>query len=693
MYLETGAITRAAALMEKHAQRMFVRGRIQTLEVWAKRINGTEALAPDLNLYLATAYADKGYLDAAEESLSRAFEMLEAGKPSKTRWVHALNVQGLIALQRGRYDEVLKSVDEAERLLTSRSSRVRRATCLRLKARAIYETGGDLEEAERLAVEAVELLETTDDRYTLSAILFDLSLYQNALGKHLDKQGTVLRTHEILKEIGAPLPLAISYNNLAFSAYLEGRYDQSFQLYSEGLKFAHQAASPVFQAMILYGQADLFSDLGLHFQSAELYAQGLRLVTPLDHLDLMRYGYIQTSVLHRRCGTSDLPLGWLKRAKSLDCHGDRPSLAVEIQIAAAKIESSPKEAHETLINMLHQPKGDLHAHERTLLLYFLARLSLLEEDQDQAITYLEQALDWAGGHGAEQYMAGELMYDVAFREVANQNLSDHPVMAVIQQRLELMRTVARRYQEPPQEEGAPAGLKLTALGASEIRYKEGRTTGIEPLPKQLIFYLADRRQVERDELLEAFWFDVPVDRQVASLYTAMHNIRRILPEEIIQIDGSVYRLNPGFVIEYDVADFERAVLVAEGMPLGDPRRLFALTEAIHSYTGSFLPEFMTKWVLERRRELEGAYLDMLTLHADEGITRGHPLRSLESLRQALKLAPLRDDLNLRYLQLLGQLKRRSEAVGHYQKYVQLLADELGLDPPDSVRDAYSQLIK
>jgi DNA-binding SARP family transcriptional activator len=199
--------------------------------------------------------------------------------------------------------------------------------------------------------------------------------------------------------------------------------------------------------------------------------------------------------------------------------------------------------------------------------------------------------------------------------------------------------------------------------------------------------------VERDELLEAFWFDVPVDRQVASLYTAMHNIRRILPEEIIHIDGSVYRLNPGFVIEYDVADFERAVLVAEGMPLGDPRRLFALTEAIHSYTGSFLPEFMTKWVLERRRELEERYLDMLTLHADESITRGHPLRSLESLRQALKLAPLRDDLNLQYLQLLGQLERRSEAVGHYQKYVQLLADELGLDPPDSVRDAYSQLIK
>jgi DNA-binding SARP family transcriptional activator len=102
---------------------------------------------------------------------------------------------------------------------------------------------------------------------------------------------------------------------------------------------------------------------------------------------------------------------------------------------------------------------------------------------------------------------------------------------------------------------------------------------------------------------------------------------------------------------------------------------------------------MTNWVLERRRELERRYLDMLTMHAGEALTRGHPLRSLESLRLALKLAPLRDDLNIQYLQILGQLERRSEAVGHYQKYVRLLADELGLDPPPAVREAYSRLIR
>ena len=63
-----------------------------------------------------------------------------------------------------------------------------------------------------------------------------------------------------------------------------------------------------------------------------------------------------------------------------------------------------------------------------------------------------------------------------------------------------------------------------------------------------------------------------------------------------------------------------------------------------------------------------------------------------SIRQALDIEPLRDDLNLRYLELLKLLDRRSEAIGHYQRYVRLLADELGLDPPDPLRELYTRLI-
>jgi len=157
-------------------------------------------------------------------------------------------------------------------------------------------------------------------------------------------------------------------------------------------------------------------------------------------------------------------------------------------------------------------------------------------------------------------------------------------------------------------------------------------------------------------------------------------------------EGSVYSLNPELSIEYDVDQFERMASIVDGLPPGDPRRMFALTEAISSYGGPFLHEISSEWVVERRRELELYYLDLLTLHANEALVRDQPTRALRTLRQALDIDPYRDDTNLHFLEALGRLGRRSEAIDHYQRYVRLLADELSLDPPEEIRDLYTRLI-
>nr|NIS80001.1 hypothetical protein [Anaerolineales bacterium] len=181
-------------------------------------------------------------------------------------------------------------------------------------------------------------------------------------------------------------------------------------------------------------------------------------------------------------------------------------------------------------------------------------------------------------------------------------------------------------------------------------------------------------------------------RQVANLHTAVYSLRRALGRDVILHEGTTYALNTEILIEYDVARFERSASIAEGLPPGDPRRMFALTEAINSYSGSFLPEFMSDWVLERRRALEIHYLDLLAQHAEEALIRDQPIRAVNTLRQALQIDPYRDDTNMRFLEALGRLGRRSEIVAHYQKYVRLLSTELGLDPPKPIRELYSKLI-
>jgi ATP/maltotriose-dependent transcriptional regulator MalT/DNA-binding SARP family transcriptional activator len=691
LYFQAGAVRRAAALAEKRAPAMHEMGRIQTLETWAQRLGESEAASPSLLLYLATGHADRGDLEAAEQFLQQALGLLENGRGKRTELARAHQVEAWIAVSRGRYEDALRAVGQAERLISPRGSPLRRATCLRLRERALFGIGRDLEQAEKLALEAVRLLERTDDRYTLSAALVDLSLIQHVLGKTLDVEATRARAHRLLESIGAPLPLAISYNNLAVGAHLEGRYDHALQLFAEGLKYAHRAASPRYEASILYGQADLFSDLGLPFQAAALYDQGLRLAARLENVDLLRYGYMQTSALHRRCGTATLPFEWLERARSLDKVSERP-LAVDVQLAALSIGASPANAERRLLELLRGSQGRNRAAERTLLLYFLTKAALAAGNRGKAQDHWAEALRWAGGHGLEQVLAGELTYDEEIREFARQWLAVQPFPASVLERVESMRAVARSYREKAEVSAEAVLLRLSALGASEIRYQGERVPDLEPLPRQLLFFLIDRKQAERDQLLEAFWPEVPVGRQVSSLYTAMHSLRRVLDRDVIRIDGSVYGINPECEVRYDVDEFERAADLALGMPPGDPRRFFALTEAVNIYVGIYLPEFSSEWVLVRRRMLEGRFLQLLTLHAEEALVRGQPLQAVSSFRQALQIDPLRDDINLHYLELLGLLNRRSEAVGHYQKYVRLLAEELGLDPPEAVRQAYARLI-
>jgi len=361
-------------------------------------------------------------------------------------------------------------------------------------------------------------------------------------------------------------------------------------------------------------------------------------------------------------------------------------------MAALEIGVSTDRAIEQLESLNEDPKIRLDAIQRTHVLFFLAKAHFINDDPEKSHRTLEQLMSWAGGNGTEQIVAAELTADDSFREFCRMHMLGSPVMSIILHRMDTLRGLAQVYQETGEETAVVPRLVFTTLGEFTMSHGSDRLPDLKPLAREVLIYLVDNGRVDRDILLETFWPQYPPGRQVSNLYTAIYSLRRALGKDSVMLDGSVYSIDPDLNVEYDVARFERAVTVAEGLPPGDPRRFFAITEAINSYGGEFLTEFTTEWVVERRRGLGFSFLELLTTHAEEALVRNQPLRALGSLRRALALDPYRDDINLRYLETLGLLERRSEIVAHYQQYVQLLSNELGLDPPESVRVLYSRLI-
>lgn len=690
LYFEAGAFQRAAKLAEREAATMFRRGRIQTLTDWAKKLEVPKVQAPRVFLHLAQAHTDKGDSDSAYRALDKAKEML-LPESDKTLEAEIECQYGLIAFLLEDFEELMRSARRAEKALPKRSSRNTKGLTLRVQALAQAHSKKDYEKAQKFATEAVEALEEADDNYRLAIALVDLSNYQSALGDAINAYATTIRAHKILESIGAPLPLAVSFNNLAFESHLQGRFEDALNLYNQGIKFARQAASLRREANIIFGQADLFNDLGLPLQSAELYGQGLRLATQLDDRRLIRYGCIQTNVLHRRRGSGDLPHQWLKRAMTVgESEIDNPD--IRMNMAALEIGVSTDRAIEELERLNEDQKIRLDAIQRTQVLFFLAKAYFISEDPEKSHRTLEELMSWTGGNGTEQIVAAELVADDSFREFCRIHMLGSPVMSIIIHRIDTLRGLAQVYQETGEEEAVAPRLEFTTLGEFTLSHGADRLPDLKPLAREVLIYLIDNGRVDRDVLLETFWPQYPPGRQVSNLYTAIYSLRRALGKDSVMLDGSVYSIDPDLNVEYDVARFERAVSVAEGLPPGDPRRFFAITEAINSYGGEFLTEFSTEWVVERRRGLEFSFLELLITHAEEALVRNQPLRALGSLRRALALDPYRDDINLQYLETLGLLERRSEIVAHYQQYVHLLSNELGLDPPESVRVLYSRLI-
>ena len=690
LYLDARSPGRAAQLAERNAQRMKRIGQVQTLQSWADRLEAAGAKAPEVLLYLADAHYDKGEAEAASAALQRADRMIGPKSKVHTR-AQAEITRALIALHQEDYAQILKSVKKVKRLHASKPDRLQSARCLRLQGWAHARADRDYVAAEECAKQAVDLLTQLDDRYSLADALLDLGVFQYLLGKTMEGNATNQRALDILKEHGAPTMLALAHNNHAVDLHAVGRYLDAMDHFQEGLKFARRAANRNHEARILLGQADLFNDLDLALQAAELYGQALTLATQLDNISLIRYGCIQTSVLHRRRGGASLAHEWLKRAMVVG-ESDQPPIPAVIQLAALECRAAPENAVATLQRLIEREDGTLEASERVLAQFFLAQAALRSGDSSKASEALEQAMTAAGASGEEQMLAAELAHAPELREFAAASLGRNPIYSVVLSRIDTMRALAQQYQTVEEEETASSQIDIAALGTAQIRINGRELTELKPLTRELLIYLVDHQRVSRDQLVEAFWPHHPPGRQTSNLHTAVYSIRRSIGKDSVVLDGTVYTLVPDLRIDFDVARFEHAAGLAESLPRGDPRRMFAMTEAVSSYRGSFLPEFSSEWVVDRRRTLEMRYIDLLADHSEEAVVRNQLVKAASSLREILRLEPFRDGANSMYMEVLGQLGRRGEIVTHYQQYVRQLAEELGLDPPEELRELYSRLI-
>lgn len=217
--------------------------------------------------------------------------------------------------------------------------------------------------------------------------------------------------------------------------------------------------------------------------------------------------------------------------------------------------------------------------------------------------------------------------------------------------------VLESYQRP-QIEVYAFGNGRTFVNGSEITQWEGM------LPRMLFYYLIDHPLITRDQIFADFWPRINTKDATDIFHVTKHKVTEVLsrpiggrPLDLTQYTQGFYILGDAYVRHYDVADFEAAVDRAE-KTANQAIREMEIRAALALYRGPFLEGATAPWVIERREQLTRRHAEAQIVMGRIFASRKQPAEAAALFEEALKVLPLREDVQRSLIHCyieLGQL--------------------------------------
>lgn len=346
--------------------------------------------------------------------------------------------------------------------------------------------------------------------------------------------------------------------------------------------------------------------------------------------------------------------------------------------------------------------------------YTSARLGLAHLEQEKAdIVFLDIGMPEMNGLEAGEYIAGldrstRIVYITAYSEYAIEafelNAADYLLKPVTSQRLN--KTLERlevgkesaEVKMPPTPAAAAPVKELSILCFHRLEFidstEPGRKMQWRTSKAQEVFALLlhNRGQwVLKDTIVDLVWPDFKPEKAVANLHTTVYHIRKLLKawdmEVLVEFSQERYRLTKEQVL-LDVEEFE---LGYAGTPVESEEEWLRRENILKLYRGDYLQEHHYDWAEIRRKELQVRYIRMALHSAEYELSSGRPRLALERLLDLQAADPYSDQLCRLILRSYADLGDFIGFRTHYDKYKELLENELGIRP-DQVMDSWVQKV-
>ncbi len=208
----------------------------------------------------------------------------------------------------------------------------------------------------------------------------------------------------------------------------------------------------------------------------------------------------------------------------------------------------------------------------------------------------------------------------------------------------------------------------------------GSAIYLPPRSQRLLALLALQGRQNRARLAGTLWPDVDERRALASLRAAVADIGRRLPRLLAKAHGDIW-LRDGVAVDVDEFRWQATELLS-----GRLGQLPTWTDRPALIGGELLPGWYDDWVFVERERIHQLRLHVLEAYAEALIERGAYAQALHVALEAVATDPLRESARRCVIKVHLAEGNTAEAIREYNRFRDLLREELGVSPTHHVAE-------
>jgi LuxR family maltose regulon positive regulatory protein len=675
---------------------------------WATLLNWVEALPyelyssdRDVMLYHARSLIHLGESNKAITILGSLLEMARADSD----WLF----EARILSWRSAAYRLMGYQKEAKHDIKASTSLLKRNRGPELDLGNNYRRLGEILMKQGEFKQALKQLHNSLKYYTLVMNVNQLAEVHNSLGAayrylgqldmanmHYEKARTFWQK---MKNDGAA---AMTLSNMAEIYFRKGDYDFAFLMLKTGLEKARKAEYSRMEACILIATAEVKRALGLYDEAISLYNQGLEVARQVLETYYIAWAKAGTAETYRLIGDYDKAETLIREAIALaeehshlcDIMQFKAQIGI-IEYERGNYEAAKQVLHEAVESL--EKIGDKDSLAKVV--FHLAQTLFLNKEYNQAIIYLQKLVDMCNDLGYSNFISIEGRNAVPLLQYgASQDFGGEIFRKAIDKiRLFHNDTKLKATKETTAVDNSiKYDIGVVTLGKTQVRTYGvvNETQWRSSRAKELFIYLLCSETAQtREQIAAALWPELSPAKAASNFHINLYRARQALFPGVFTFKSGRYKINPEINIWFDVTEFE--FKLKDVITNCDNREfiIHSLEQAIELYQGTFMSEFCSEWVLERRRSLEDRFIGALSSLAKMQIDEGHYDEAIENMLEIIKVDPFNDEAYGNIIE--WQIKKGDgvSALTTYHRYMNSVVGELNCPPSVKIKLLHERVLK